>query len=76
MIHEKLFPVRFFTPYDCLLKTVAFVILCCVGSLYVTGLLISTKERKLRWNTSLKLYYDKIKKGIVLKNSRGAVENR
>ena len=32
-------PRQVFTPYDCLLISVAFVVLCGVGCLWVTGVL-------------------------------------
>ena len=32
-------PRQVFTPYECLLISVVFVVLCCVGCLWLTGVL-------------------------------------
>ena len=40
-------PRQVFTPYDCLLSSVAFVALCCVGCLWVTGMGIRTPLKSL-----------------------------
>ena len=39
--------ISVFIPNDCLLIYVAFVVLCCVGCLWVTGVLLISQDRRM-----------------------------
>ena len=48
---RQVFPRQIFTPYDCLLFSVKFVVLCCVGCLWLTGVELCRSNLSRYWRS-------------------------
>ena len=72
-------PRQIFTPFDCLLISVAFVVLCCVGCLWVTGVFLVSEQNEIQQDVAF--IYCSQKDGwmtrfYVIHNSISAVSGR